>query len=353
MPENAASSAYDRSERPGNAGLVLLLAIALMGVTAVFFFAPAQAPRFTLLALSVFAMAGVFALFAYAVGLLQFTSRAARNDLTKLISDTSGEGLVVTLGDLQIIYANEAYMELCGAPDVGGLMTVERLFAGPPEVSEAIYRLAQAAREGRRHVEDLRLSPPLSGAGEAGWYRIKVSPLKRYAEGATLWSVADVTADRQRQENSFLELQHAIDFLDHAPAGFFSAAPGGAIPYMNKTLAGWLGYDLTGAGAGGLALSDIVANNSAALLSVDAGAPGEVRTQQIDLDFKRRDGRSLPVRLLHRVAFGQDGAPGSSRTLALNRASGEQSEEDLRAVEVKFARLFNSTPMAIAALDET
>jgi len=353
MPENSASSAYDRSERPGNAGLVLLLAIALMGVTAVFFFAPAQAPRFTLLALSVFAMAGVFALFAYAVGLFQLTSRAARNDLTKLISDTSGEGLVVTLGDLQIIYANEAYLELCGAPDVGGLMTVERLFAGPPEVSEAIYRLAQAAREGRRHVEDLRLSPPLSGAGEAGWYRIRVSPLKRYADGATLWSVADVTADRQRQENSFLELQHAIDFLDHAPAGFFSAAPGGAIPYMNRTLAGWLGYDLTGAGAGGLALSDIVANNGAALLSVDAGAPGEVRTQQIDLDFKRRDGRSLPVRLLHRVAFGQDGAPGCSRTLALNRASGEQSEEDLRAVEVKFARFFNSTPMAIAALDDS
>jgi len=37
----------------------------------------------------------------------------------------------------------------------------------------------------------------------------------------------DVTADRQRQENVFQELQHAIDFLDHAPAGFFSAAPGG------------------------------------------------------------------------------------------------------------------------------
>ena len=38
----------------------------------------------------------------------------------------------------------------------------------------------------------------------------------------TVWSIADVTRDRERQENVFQELQHAIDYLDHAPAGFFS-----------------------------------------------------------------------------------------------------------------------------------
>ncbi len=121
---------------------------------------------------------------------------------------------------------------------------------------------------------------------------------------------------------------------------------------MNKTLAGWLGYDLTQAGSGGLTLHDIVANNGSALLAAGLGGASEVRTRQIDLDFKCKNGRSLPVRLLHRVAYGQDGAPGASRTLALNRASGEQPEEDLRAAEVKFARFFNSTPMAIATLDE-
>ncbi len=352
MTEKAASSAYDRTERPGVAWLVLLLAAALVGVMAVYFFAPGAARRVTMAALAVFAVAGVFSLFAYAVGLLQFASRAARNDVTKLISDTWGEGLLATEGELQILYANEAYMELCGARDVSGILPVERLFSGPPEVSEAIYRLAQAARGGQRHVEDLRLTPPLTGGATAGWYRIRVQPLERHGGKTTLWAVADVTADRQRQENVFQELQHAIDFLDHAPAGFFSATPNGAIPYMNKTLAGWLGYDLTQAGSGGLTLYDIVANNGSALLAAGSGGPGEVRTQQIDLDFKCKSGRSLPVRLLHRVAFGQDGAPGASRTLALNRAPGEQPEEDLRAAEVKFARFFNSTPMAIATLDE-
>ena len=352
MSSNPASSVYDRSERKSHAALVVTLALALVGVMAAALFAPGAASRVIAGAIAIFAVAGVFSTFAFAVGLLQFSTTKARNDITKLISDTSAEGLLATQGEAQIVYANEAYMALCGAQDASGLLTVERLFSGPPEVSEAVYRLSQAARGGRRHVEDLRLAPPLGGGGPAAWYRIRVSPLLQLGARAALWSVADVTADRQRQESSFQQLQHAIDFLDHAPAGFFSAEPGGAIPYMNKTLAGWLGYDLTQAGSGGLTLFDIVVGNGAALLAPGSGAPAEVRTQQFDLDLKRRNGRSLPVRLLHRVAFGQDGAPGASRTLVLNRAPGEQPEEDLRAAEVKFARFFNSTPVAIAILDE-
>ena len=76
-----------------------------------------------------------------------------------------------------------------------------------------------------------------------------------------------------------------------------------------------------------------------------------MRTDQIDLDLRRRDGLRLPVRLLHRVAYGHDGAPGASRTLALNRAPGGEPAEEARAAEVRFARFFNSTPMAIATVD--
>lgn len=352
MSDRAAPSAFDRSERPGSAGLVLALAVAIVSVLAVYFLAPATvAPRFLMLALALFGVAGVFFLFAYAVGIIQFSAKVARNDVTKLVADTTGEGLLVIKGDSQIVYANEAYMALCGASDVTGLRGVERLFSGPPDVSEAIYRLSQAAKSGVALVEDLRLSPPLSGIGPVGWYRIRVRQLPLTGARASLWAVADITADRERQEGVFQELQHAIDFLDHAPAGFFSAGPDGAVPYMNKTLAGWLGYDLTQVGSGGTTLSAIIANNGAALLAAISGSPGEVKTEQIDLDLRQRNGRSLPVRLFHQVAFGQDGGAGPSRTLVLNRATGEKPEEDLRAAEVRFARFFNSTPMAIATLD--
>ena len=56
------------------------------------------------------------------------------------------------------------------------------------------------------------------------WLRLRVRPLGGDQRDArlTLWTVTDVTRDRERQENIFQELQHAIDYLDHAPAGFFS-----------------------------------------------------------------------------------------------------------------------------------
>src|SRR5438270_411318 len=237
------AAGIDRPERSGSPGLVLVLAILLVAVVVAFAVLPRdEAQRLILAFLALLAVVGVFALFALAVGFIQFAGAGSRNDLTKLLADTSTEGLLVTEGEAQPIYANDAYMALSGARSAAELRLVDRLFAGTADVSEAVYRLALAAREGKTRSEELRLSPPLLG---------------------------------------------------------------------------------------------------------------DVRTESIDVDLKRRNGQSLPVRLLHRVAFGQDATPGISRTLVLNRASGEEPAEDLRAAEVRFARLFNSTPMAIAALDRS
>ena len=353
MSDTPISAAFDRTERTGSPGLVLLLAVLLVGTAAAFTLLPqAQAGRLTIGLLAFLAVVGVIALFAFAVGFVQLSGQAARNDITKLIADSGSEGLLVTEGDTRVIYANEAYMTLSGAHEPGDLRPVERLFSGTPDISEAIYRLAQAAREGKRGGEELRLSPPLTGDAAVGWYRIRVRPLERFGhKRATLWSVADVSRERVRHENVFQELQHAIDFLDHAPAGFFSADAAGHITYINATLAGWLDYDLAQVGSGGLNIADIVAGDGAALIAAVSGGPGDLRTEQFEVDLKRRSGQSLPVRLLHRVAFGQDRTPGPSRTLVLNRAPGEEPAEDLRAAEVRFARFFNQTPMAIAGVD--
>ncbi len=353
MSQTTSHSSVDRSERAGSPGLVLLLAAALLVVMAFFsILRHEQAAPYILALLAFLAFTGVSALLAYAVGFVQLAGAHARNDVTKAIADTSPDGMVVTEGESRIIYANETYLALCGASDESGLRTVDRLFFGAPEAAEPLYRLAQAAREGKRGAEELRLTPPLLGDGEFGWYRIRVRPIARPSgPPAALWTISDVTRERERHENIFQELQHAIDFLDHAPAGFFSTEPNGDISYMNATLAGWLDFDLAQVGSGGLALRDIVAGDAADMLSSGLGAPNSVRTEQIDLDLRRRDGRRLPVRLLHRVAYGHDGAPGASRTLALNRAPGEEPAEEARAAEVRFARFFNSTPMAIASVD--
>ncbi len=352
MSQESASGNFDGAERSGSPGLVLLLAVILVAVMAGLSFAPhPQSARLILALLMLLALIGVAALLAYAVGFMHIVGVSPRGEVAKLVADTSSEGVLVTEGEKRIVYANEAYFALAGARDAAGARTVDRLFAGAPEVAEPLYRLAQAARDGKRCAEELRVAPPLTGEGEVAWYRIRVRPLERSGQHLAVWTISDVTRERERHENVFQELQHAIDFLDHAPAGFFSTDSDGNISYMNATLAEWLDFDLAQVGTGGLALRDIVADDSASLLAFDHGPANTVRTEQIDVDLRRRDGLRLPTRLLHRVAFGRDGAPGSSRTLALNRSPGGEPAEAARAAEVRFARFFNSTPMAIATVD--
>jgi two-component system, cell cycle sensor histidine kinase and response regulator CckA len=345
----------DRIERTVNPVALTILLVCLAGALLALWLAP-SAIGATLMTwmIVILAVCGAFGLLLFAFGLLQFPTTAARFDTTKAIADSNPDGLLVTDRESRIVYANDAYRALSGAPAAKDLRPVERLFTGSPDVSESVYRLSQAAKSGSRASEDLRLSPPPNGEGEVAWYRIRVRPLDGVArDGLMAWTVSDETRDHARHETFFQDLQHAIDYLDHAPAGFFSAEPDGSIAHMNATLAGWLDYDLAQFSAGRLKIDDIVAGDGGAMLAMMSGRPGEVTTQKFDVDLKPRQGRLLPVRILHKVAFSGDGAPGPSRSLVINRAPGEIKGEDLRAAEVRFARIFNSTPVAIAAVDAT
>jgi two-component system, cell cycle sensor histidine kinase and response regulator CckA len=352
-PEARKPMAFDRGERYGSVGLVLLVALVLVGAAVGYLLVGHRnAPPYILALLSVLAVVGVFSLFAGAAGFLRLPGRDAGNAVAKAAVDGASDSIVVTDSSGRVIYANSAYLTLIRAAEPKDVRPVERVFIGDPDVSEAIYRLTKAAREGRRLQEEVRL--PGQGDEPARWLRLRVRPLADGGRDArsTVWTVADVTRDRERQENVFQELQHAIDYLDHAPAGFFSVDAGGEIIYLNATLAGWLDYDLAQFGSGGLKLADIVTGEGAALLTTLPAAPGEVKTEVLDLDLKNRAGRSVPVRLFHKVAYAPDGSPAASRTLVLNRARGDGTDRE-RAAEVRFVRFFHNTPMAIATVDRS
>jgi two-component system cell cycle sensor histidine kinase/response regulator CckA len=341
----------DRSQRSGSVFLVVAMAALFAGAVAtLILFGRASVEPYVMGLMAVLAVIGVFFLFAFATGLVRFSGRRADTSVAQAIVDGASDGTVVTDAAGRVIYANAAYRAMVGAGERDDVPPVERLFLGNPDVSEAVYRLTKAAREGRRLQEEVRV---LSERGEqARWLRLRVRPLREGGQEshATVWTVADVSRDRERQENIFQELQHAIDYLDHAPAGFFSADAAGRLVYINATLAGWLDYDLAEVGSGGLELSDIVAGEGAALLTPLGGRPGEVKTEVFDLDLKTRTGKTLPVRLFHKVAFASDGSPGASRTLVLNRGRA-QGTDPLRAAEVRFMRFFHNAPMAIATVD--
>jgi two-component system, cell cycle sensor histidine kinase and response regulator CckA len=339
-------------EKTGNAGFLLLLAGLLVGAAvALGFIANEWAQVLILALLALLSIVGVFSLFALAIGMISFGGRRARRDVTSTIIDAADEAILVTEDEGRITYANAAYLRLANAATANAAKPVERLFIGAADVSEAIYRLSNAGREGRRLAEDVRLSARLSGEAEPVWYNIRVSPLARTgAAPSTLWHIAEVTDQRRGQETIFQELQHAIDFLDHAPCGFMSIDQSGDVPYINATLAGWLGYDLARVGSGGLSLSQIASGNADALIRAIRGEAGDVRTEVLDVDLRKRNGQLLPVRLHHEVGFGQDGLAGPSRTLVLNRSADGAGADAGSAAEVRLARFFQHAPMAIATL---
>jgi two-component system cell cycle sensor histidine kinase/response regulator CckA len=336
----------------GSVGFVLLVALLLMLAAGGLLFAGrAHAQPYILAVLATLATAGVFLLFALAAGILRVARSETATLLLKALVDSSSDGILVTDSEGRVVYSNAAYRTLITTPESNEVRPVERVFIGDPGVSESIYRLMQAARQGRRSQEEVRLG---AHKGEEGrWLRICVRPLETGKRDArmTVWTLADVTRELERHENVFQELQHAIDYLDHAPAGFFAADASGNIVYLNATLAGWLDHDLAQVGSGGLKLDDIVAGQGAALLRTVVVTPGDVKTGIFDIDLKTHSGRTLPARLYHKVAFGADGTPGTSRTLVLNRAHDDGTDPQ-RAAEVRFMRFFQNTPMAIATVDK-
>jgi two-component system cell cycle sensor histidine kinase/response regulator CckA len=346
-------SAHEPARRSGSIVLVLLVAGAIVAAAIAFMtLGRAQAQPYILGLLALLAMVGLFNLFAFAAGIIRFADRIADDPIMRPIADHAFDGLAVTDSRGHVVYSNAAYLALTGAATPQDARPVERVFIGNPDVSEAVFRLLKAAREGKRQQEEVRVAG--SDGAHGRWLRMRVRPLgqsKRQAKFA-VWSIADITRDRERQEDVFQELQHAIEYLDHAPCGFFSVNAVGNLVYVNATLANWLDYDLAEIGNGGLKLTDIVSGDGASLLTSIVPVPGEVKTEVFDIDLRMRGGKTMPVRLYHKLAFGADGAPGASRTLVISRARDERFDPQ-RAAEVRFMRFFDHTPMAIATVDKS
>ena len=355
-PDNDAPREPALHEQPRRAGsivLVLLVAGGLVAAALVLMsIGRAQAQPYILGLLALLAMVGLFNLFAFAAGIIRFADRTTDNPVMARIADHAFDGLAVTDVRGHVVYFNAAYLALTGATGAQDVRPVERVFIGNPDVSEAVFRLLKASRVGKRQQEEVRLSGTDGAPGR--WLRMRVRPLgqgkaqARYA----VWSIADITRDRERQEDVFQELQHAIEYLDHAPCGFFSVNATGELVYVNATLANWLDHDLAEIGSGGLKLTDIVSGDGASLLTSIVALPGEVKTEVFDIDLRMRGGKTIPARLYHKLAFGADGVPGPSRTLVISRARDERNDPE-RAAEVRFMRFFDHTPMAIATVDRS
>ncbi len=328
----------------------------IIGVSLLTYFGPSRLGEPLFLAiLGIFASIGIFFIFAMVVGIIQLTSAKKADDFSKDLIGAMDTSIVVSDAEGRVIYANEAYAELLGAKTREEITSVEAAFSKLPEANEIIYKMANAAKKGVSSIEEIRLKSGLNNENGAKWFRLRSKGMINPSDEkqVTVWQVSDVTSDRQNQENTFQELQDAIHYLDHAPAGFMASEEDGALIYINATLADWLGMDLTRFEAGSINMQDIISGDNLALFSTLKTEASSEHTTVLDLDMKKSDGKLLPVRLYHRIPVSTDGAPGATRTLVINRAAASGDSDALRDAEIRFTRFFNSTPVAIAGVNSS
>lgn len=350
----------DRHSKPGTVKRLIALAIVLIGAAVVFVYLEGRVnTNLGLGLLGILAMIGIFYLVSTFIGFVQIMPRAGGDVLSRLFIDGHPEGTVVTDRKGRVVYANQTYATLTGANSPDEVSSIEAIMSRDNQAAEAVYRLTNQVREGREGQEEFRL---LKGLGDGldqtegpRWYRLRARllDLGRAGERLYAWQLSDISSERDEQEQFFRELQHAIDYLDHAPAGFMSTGQNGEIVYINATLADWIGLDLTQFTPGSVTLGDLVAGEGMALIDSVQAAPGVDRTATLDLDMLRKDGKSVPVRLVHRASVTRDGAPGESRTIVLQRTADGSAAGETTAAEMRFTRFFNNTPMAIASVDRT
>ena len=338
---------------------ILALALVLAGAAAAFIiFRNHLNNEVVLGVLGILAMVGIFFLVSSVIGFVQVMPGSEPDELARRFISSHPDGIIITDEAGRIVFANTAYGKLTGARKATEVRTLEAMLSRNREATEVLYRLTNGLREGREGHEEFRLLKSLSPNEQAGagahWYRLKARALANAnGKGRPLhvWQITDITPEREEQERFFKELQNAIDYLDHAPAGFFSAGRKGEVFYLNATLAEWLAIDLTKFTPGSLSIADFVAGEGMALIQSVQAEPGAKRTEVLDLDFRRSNGQSVPVRLVHRVSATRDGAPGESRTIVLSRRSDGEGQEQDSAAAMRFTRFFNNTPMAIASVN--
>ncbi len=337
--------------------LSLLLAVLLaLATAAIAWQLRGQVPLWLLAGGALLAFLGLIVLFGLLAGIVHFGPADRDAAFFNGLMDALGDACVVTDQKGRAVYGNAAYLKLASAAGLSRLVGIENLYAGYPDVSQHIYRLSQSVRERRPAVEEIRLTAGSSAAGarknEPVWIRISVSPVETEGgAGHALWRHQDISADRAKQEGAFAHLQYIINYLDQAPAGFFSADAEGRIAYINATLADWLGLDLEATTGGALTLKDVVSEAGEKLLTRIAPSDETSVTEFFDIDLKARDGRTLPVRIIHRTGHDRDGRLQPSRSLVLPQSAKGAETADMQASEARLSRFFNTAPMGLAELD--
>jgi two-component system, cell cycle sensor histidine kinase and response regulator CckA len=151
-----------------------------------------------------------------------------------------------------------------------------------------------------------------------------------------------------RLERAVREEQAKVaDFVETAPAGFYSIDEQGRFLYANQTLANWLGTTP----------AQLVAERTLGEFVIEAALAEQLKptqvsraAQEVNARIRGRQGRELHVYISQSVARGDDGGL-RTRTVVQDLTPEREMAQALERSEESFQRFFEDAPVGIALLD--
>jgi two-component system, cell cycle sensor histidine kinase and response regulator CckA len=245
------------------------------------------------------------------------------------------------------LWSNRQFRIVFDPDPAFGIANVATVLCRDPAMRARLDEAWRAARGGTTTVLDLATRLP---DGRDVDYEILILPLST-EPGATSWVLQNVTPQRRTERVLEEERAKVVDFLEHAPVGFYAVDGSGRFVFMNGTLARWLGREVVGDGRlGDLRLHEILAERPPSSIAPhDALGEGRNAGEALVVD---RGGRRVPVFISQTVVAGPDGGV---HVRAVVRDLGPEREmaAALARTEQGFRRLFEEAPVAIARLDST
>ncbi len=144
------------------------------------------------------------------------------------------------------------------------------------------------------------------------------------------------------------EQAKVADFVETAPAGFYSVDEHGRFLYANQTFASWIGTTSAQLVGGDARLSEFLVDATVADLLRPADALAG--PQEVDAKMRGRQGRELHVYISQSVVRGDDGGL-RTRTVVQDLTPEREMAKALERSEQGFQRFFEEAPVGIILID--
>ena len=276
--------------------------------------------------------------------------RQLAHDCTLLTGALGGlsAGQLICDGDERTVLVNASFRTLVdAAPDEPPLAALERQLGSDPDSLSEFTRVRERARVGVPAVAELTV---LREGRPPEWRRVQAQPIAGFP-GAVHWRVEDITARRELEQVMLREQAKLVDFMDHAPVGFFSVDQDGAFLFVNATLAKWLGCTPRDLVEGGRRLHEVLASPPRGARPYDLFEGGAAE-QRGELAMRGLQGRRFQASVAQTVVVADEGGTVHTRSVVRDLTPEREWQEALRISEQRFQRFFEDAPIGIALVNE-